>query len=668
MSGSDSPTFFHGQPWSSWIEKIGRDKPLSDGEPDSEPSSSVMRLSVDDIDLFGFCPERDNFYGVVCEICNSIVKPQALIQHMESRHPSGTSNLPPPTNSTAKPIMKTPYCKLSKLKKSQSSGQLLLTNNNSSNNGSGNGTSSKTSNNHTPVKHRTGGNESQPQPSLHPSNSPRSPLDGTPASNSINNGGPTIPSAGQLGAPTSAIAAAVGGFSNALSGTTSAASPVKSPGNQPKRKRLKTDRSLLKDREYDPDRHCGVWNEETSKPCTRSLTCKAHTVSLRRTVTGRSKSFDKLLADHRASKESPASRNATSSNPSKAVAVSSSAVTAASNSINNNNNNNAPSSPPVLSLPDTYPLPQAVDLLYRCLAPHGSNKPTKLEEDFANELDPSRRIDSNINSGNVNNTSSSNSSAAMAPISVVLPSLSPIQSSMGGLSPSQAASLMQYNRTSSPTLNLEQMIVKQQSPVSISVVPCSGSLLISNQSTPVGNVVLEAKPAPMDIDQPASSQNFGNSSMYMSPVHQYKDTIVNKVNMHSSQSPSSRSSSFSSLFDTSATSLLDQQHYNSLDTSMRSNHFAASILTNGKQQRLSNNHMGFQINTSSSPSLVRGIKSEYTQDYSTAIQLEATAASTPYAATSFEDITWSSHHPEPLAVSKWLRITSSRKQYNFNIH
>lgn len=35
-----------------------------------------------DIDLYGFCPERDDFYGVVCEICNAIVKPQAFIQHM----------------------------------------------------------------------------------------------------------------------------------------------------------------------------------------------------------------------------------------------------------------------------------------------------------------------------------------------------------------------------------------------------------------------------------------------------------------------------------------------------------------------------------------------------------------------------------------------------------
>lgn len=39
-------------------------------------------MYLSDIDLYGFCPERDTFYGVVCEICNSIVKPQALIQHM----------------------------------------------------------------------------------------------------------------------------------------------------------------------------------------------------------------------------------------------------------------------------------------------------------------------------------------------------------------------------------------------------------------------------------------------------------------------------------------------------------------------------------------------------------------------------------------------------------
>lgn len=42
------------------------------------------------------------------------------------------------------------------------------------------------------------------------------------------------------------------------------------------------------------------------------------------------------------------------------------------------------------------------------------------------------------------------------------------------------------------------------------------------------------------------------------------------------------------------------------------------------------------------------------------------AASSPYP--HFSDISWSNSHPEPLAVPRWLRIASSRKQYNFNIH
>lgn len=343
-----------------------------------------------------------------------------FVFNSESRHPSGPMILPPPLNSTTKPVLKTPYCKLSKLKKSQSSGHLSLTNN-------GNGTNSKTSNNHATIKQRT--SDTQSQPNLHTGNSPRSPLDNSQAGGHCVNNGNAIPTAGQLGTPALAASATVaGGFANALGGlvsttttttssTTTTTSPVKSPGNQPKRKRLKTERLLLKDREYDPDRHCGVWNEETGKPCTRSLTCKAHTVLLRRSVTGRSKSFDKLLADHRASKESPSTRNV-QGNSAKAVAVNV-VVPAVSNNQNNNNNsqsnnnnnnqgnvpaaavvavsiaastiavepvsasnaphvagnvidassalmaNNsslpdleAPSSPPVLSLPDTYPLPQ----------------------------------------------------------------------------------------------------------------------------------------------------------------------------------------------------------------------------------------------------------------------------------------------------------------------
>ncbi|XP_054164145.1 ataxin-7-like protein 1 [Oppia nitens] len=76
----------------------------------------------------------------------------------------------------------------------------------------------------------------------------------------------------------------------------------------PKKKSYKkntSQRKLLpcKDREYDPNKHCGVCPPEAEKPCTRSLTCKTHSLTLRRAVTGRSKSFDMLLTEHREAKE-----------------------------------------------------------------------------------------------------------------------------------------------------------------------------------------------------------------------------------------------------------------------------------------------------------------------------------------------------------------------------
>jgi len=64
-------------------------------------------------------------------------------------------------------------------------------------------------------------------------------------------------------------------------------------------------RKLLpcKDRLYDPNKHCGVWPSDQDKPCTRSLTCKTHSLTLRRAVKGRIKIFDELLAEHREAKE-----------------------------------------------------------------------------------------------------------------------------------------------------------------------------------------------------------------------------------------------------------------------------------------------------------------------------------------------------------------------------
>ncbi|XP_026498376.1 uncharacterized protein LOC113402365 [Vanessa tameamea] len=75
------------------------------------------------------------------------------------------------------------------------------------------------------------------------------------------------------------------------------------PSTKASRKSSKTKFNL---REYDPNKHCGVVTAENPKPCTRSLTCKAHALSLRRTVEGRAKPFDTLLAEHRASRDAAA--------------------------------------------------------------------------------------------------------------------------------------------------------------------------------------------------------------------------------------------------------------------------------------------------------------------------------------------------------------------------
>ena len=59
-------------------------------------------------------------------------------------------------------------------------------------------------------------------------------------------------------------------------------------------------------REYHPDKHCGVWDNDSKRNCTRALTCKSHSVLLKRKITGRSKTFDELVAAHKAEKEAAA--------------------------------------------------------------------------------------------------------------------------------------------------------------------------------------------------------------------------------------------------------------------------------------------------------------------------------------------------------------------------
>ncbi|KAK7861644.1 hypothetical protein R5R35_006563 [Gryllus longicercus] len=83
----DCPSQFAGQPWSVWTEHLGRDSPISDEEEiERKHQADAMRLPREDMGLFGHCPERDPFYTVVCEFCNTLVKPQGLRNHMDLWH------------------------------------------------------------------------------------------------------------------------------------------------------------------------------------------------------------------------------------------------------------------------------------------------------------------------------------------------------------------------------------------------------------------------------------------------------------------------------------------------------------------------------------------------------------------------------------------------------
>ena len=78
-----------------------------------------------------------------------------------------------------------------------------------------------------------------------------------------------------------------------------------SPAKKKKKKKSKNEpRKVipLKERSFNPNEHCGVANADGSQ-CKRSLTCKTHSMALRRAVPCRSQPFDTLLASHKKARD-----------------------------------------------------------------------------------------------------------------------------------------------------------------------------------------------------------------------------------------------------------------------------------------------------------------------------------------------------------------------------
>uniref|UniRef100_A0A8C2H9T1 Ataxin 7 n=1 Tax=Cyprinus carpio TaxID=7962 RepID=A0A8C2H9T1_CYPCA len=303
-----SPEKMLGQPWSSWVDAVklhGSDgTELEESLKECGKNREAMRLCRDDMPIFGQCPAQDDFYLVMCSHCSQVFKPQAFQAHYERRHSS--SSKPP---SAAFPN--------SRIKSSLGGGVGV---------GAVGGS--------TPARPTIANSSSQTKdlrptkeklthwkhhfPYRVPQESPIPAVKGDKIHQKVEPS-PKLPN----------VLASSSTSSSSSSSNTVSTSPLKSglnfpsipkapqlaPGQIPNGKghhllpqdkkqdssSASSRRPLYKrqEREFNPDIHCGVMDMTARKPCTRSLTCKTHSMSQRRAVLGRRQHFDKLLAEHK---------------------------------------------------------------------------------------------------------------------------------------------------------------------------------------------------------------------------------------------------------------------------------------------------------------------------------------------------------------------------------
>ncbi|XP_069793246.1 ataxin-7 isoform X2 [Narcine bancroftii] len=252
--------------------------------------------------IFGHCPAHDDFYLVMCDHCNQVVKPQAFQAHYERRHSTSCKPSVTPPSST--------YSYPSTLSKSRSGADC-----GNSRSSGGNCASSSSKIQKSPKDKIHIGGMNRPFYMVHHGRMhhdknitsekvhPNVKIDGTSlkmmpvpinsatVNASIKTGlnSPTIPKA-----PLPSTGQIPNG-KNLLSTPSSSEKKLEDGKNIKK----PSSHKRLSEREFDPNRHCGVVDLETKKPCTRSLTCKTHSLSQRRAVPGRRKHFNLLLAEHK---------------------------------------------------------------------------------------------------------------------------------------------------------------------------------------------------------------------------------------------------------------------------------------------------------------------------------------------------------------------------------
>ncbi|XP_022538524.2 ataxin-7 isoform X1 [Astyanax mexicanus] len=310
-----SPQITPGQSWSSWADGVklhGGDGPESEESfKECGKNREAMRLCRDDMPIFGQCPAQDDFYLVMCSHCSQVVKPQAFQAHYERRHGSISKSTSAYSSSTTYPLSS-----LSSRSRSGGVGGSLTASGGSvgaSSSGSNSTPSAKEKMPHrkphfpskvppddllTPavkvekihlkMEYSTSSLSSSSKlahvPTSSSSSSSASTVSSSPAKPGLNS--PSVPKA-QLLPP--------GHIPNGKGHLSSLDKKPDSSTNASSRRLYRRQ----SEREFNPDIHCGVLDIGARKPCTRSLTCKTHSLSQRRAVPGRRKRFDTLLAEHK---------------------------------------------------------------------------------------------------------------------------------------------------------------------------------------------------------------------------------------------------------------------------------------------------------------------------------------------------------------------------------
>ncbi|XP_060766953.1 ataxin-7 [Neoarius graeffei] len=307
-----SPEVLLGQAWSCWVDAVKLH--ATDGiEPEESfkecgRNREAMRLCRDDMPIFGQCPAQDDFYLVMCSQCSQVVKPQAFQAHYERRHSS--INKPASSYSSSAALPGLPSRARSGGAGAGGPASVMPVGSSSSSSSAGGSNNTHTAKEKLPhrkphfppkVLHDDILTPAVKVEKIHVKMDYASSKPGhTPASSSSSSSCSTVSSSpSKPGLNSQSVPKAHQPSPSHIPNGKGHLSPLCKKQDSSTNASSKRPTRKVLEREFNPDVHCGVMDIGARKPCTRSLTCKTHSLSQRRAVPGRRKRFDVLLAEHK---------------------------------------------------------------------------------------------------------------------------------------------------------------------------------------------------------------------------------------------------------------------------------------------------------------------------------------------------------------------------------